>query len=263
MEGTTAELLRVTSVSKAFGGLRALQAVSLGVPEGLVVGLIGPNGSGKSTLFDIISGFQAADAGEIIYRGRHIERLGPERIALGGLVRTFQMSEGGQRLTTIENLLAAVPGQGEHRLLSSLVHLPATISRERRQLAHAREVLALLGLQAVADEYVGNLSGGQRKLVDLGRIFMARPRLALLDEPTAGVNPSLINVIIEALRRMHEEQDIDLLIVEHNMQVVQEFCDFVYVLDAGRVIASGTPEEVSSDQRVLESYLGAARVAVD
>lgn len=263
MESTTAELLRVTSVSKAFGGLRALQTVSLGVPEGLVVGLIGPNGSGKSTLFDIIAGFQRADAGEIAYRGRRIERLRPERIALRGLVRTFQMSEGGQRLTTIENLLAAVPGQGEHRLLSSLAHLPTTLRRERHHLSHAREVLALLGLRTVADEYVGNLSGGQRKLVDLGRIFMAQPRLALLDEPTAGVNPSLINVIIDALRRMHQERGIDLLIVEHNMQVVQEFCDLVYVLDAGRVIASGTPEAVRSDQRVLESYLGAARVAVD
>lgn len=263
MERGPGELLRVAAVSKAFGGLRALEGVTLAVPPERVVGLIGPNGSGKSTLFDIISGFQRADAGEIVYCGKRIERLPPERIARRGLMRTFQMSEGGLRLTTIENLMAAVPGQDEQRLLGALARLPATLGRERRQLAHAREVIGLLGLRAVADEYLGNLSGGQRKLVDLGRIFMARPRLALLDEPTAGVNPSLINVIIGALRRLHEEHDISLLIVEHNMQVVQEFCDLVYVLDAGRVIAAGTPLEVQRDPRVLESYLGSARAAVD
>jgi ABC-type branched-subunit amino acid transport system ATPase component len=263
MECGAADLLRVAAVSKSFGGLRALEQVSLAVPEGGVVGLIGPNGSGKSTLFDVISGFQRCDQGTIVYRGERIDGMRPDRIALRGLVRTFQMSEGGLRLTTIENLMAAVPGQGEHRLLASVAGLGATLGAERRHLARAREVIGMLGLGAVADEYVGRLSGGQRKLVDLGRVFMARPRLSLLDEPTAGVNPALIEVIVEALRTMNREEGISLLIVEHNMEVVQAFCDHVYVLDAGQLIASGTPEEVRADARVLEIYLGRSRAAVD
>ena len=254
------ELLRVTGVSKAFGGLRALDGVSLAVPEGAVVGLIGPNGSGKSTLFDVISGFQRCDQGEISYRGGRIEGLPPDHIARSGLMRTFQMSEGGLRLTTIENLMAAVPGQGEHAVLTSLARIRAVLRAERQHLARAREVIAMLKLQAVADEYLGNLSGGQRKLVDLGRIFMARPPLSLLDEPTAGVNPGLIGVIVEALSTMNREEGISLLIVEHNMEVVQASCDHVYVLETGRLICDGTPGEVSADERVLESYLGSARV---
>ena len=256
-------LLNVVEVRKAFGGLQALQGVSLAVPEGRVVGLIGPNGSGKSTLFDIVTGFQRCDSGDVLYRGERIENLSPNRIALRGLIRTFQMSEGGQRMTTTENLLAAVPGQEEHRPLRTLFNLPAAFSRGREIRARARDVIGMLGLKEVADEYVGNLSGGQRKLLDLGRIFMARPRLSLLDEPTAGVNPRLIDVIVEALRRMNQDEGITLLIVEHNMRVIQEFCDYVYVLDAGRMICDGTPEQVSADARVLDSYLGRTRIEID
>lgn len=257
------ELLKVVELRKAFGGLQALRGVSLLVPQGRVVGLIGPNGSGKSTLFDIITGFQRCDSGAILYRGDRIEPLSPDRIALRGLIRTFQMSEGGQRMTTTENLLAAVPGQEEHRPVRTLLHLSAARSREREIRARAREVMGMLRLHDVADEYVGNLSGGQRKLLDLGRIFMARPKLSLLDEPTAGVNPRLIEVIVEALRRMNQDEGITLLIVEHNMRVIQEFCDYVYVLDAGRMICGGTPEQVSTDARVLDSYLGRTRIEID
>lgn len=256
-------LLEVNAVRKAFGGLHALRGVDLTVAEGQVVGLIGPNGSGKSTLFDIITGFQRCDGGEIAYLGEHIERLAPDEIARRGLVRTFQMSEGGLRLTAIENLMAAAPGQREHRLLAAALRLPATLRVERANLRRAREIIALLGLTAVADEYVGNLSGGQKKLLDLGRILMAQPKLSLLDEPTAGVNPGLIPVIIGTLRRMNQEHGISLLIVEHNMQVVQEFCDHVYVLDTGRLICEGTPEVVHADARVLDSYLGRAHVPTE
>jgi branched-chain amino acid transport system ATP-binding protein len=257
------ELLRAEEVRKAFGGLQALQGVSLSVREGGVVGLIGPNGSGKSTLFDIITGFQRCDAGAIIYCGERIEDLSPDRVARRGLMRTFQLSEGGQRMTTIENLLAAAPDQEEHRLVRTVLRLAAAGRRGREILDRARDVIRLLGLGHVADEYLGNLSGGQRKLVDVGRMFMARPRLALLDEPTAGVNPRLIDVIVEALRRMNQDEGITLLIVEHNMRVVQEFCDHVYVLDAGRLICSGTPEQVRADARVLDSYLGRTRLEIE
>jgi ABC-type branched-subunit amino acid transport system ATPase component len=263
MRESAPELLAVREVFKAFGGLQAVAGLSLAVPERGVIGLIGPNGSGKSTLFDMISGFQRCDGGQILYRGTRIDGWRPDQIARSGLMRTFQLSEGGLRLTAIENLLAAAPGQSEQGLLSLLVRPRATLKAERQRLGRAREVIAMLGLHAVADEYAGNLSGGQRKLLDLGRIFMARPQLALLDEPTAGVNPGLIGRIVEALSMMNREEGISLLIVEHNMDVVQASCDHVYVLDAGRLVCDGTPERVSADPRVLESYLGSARTTIE
>jgi ABC-type branched-subunit amino acid transport system ATPase component len=255
-------MLEVQGVSKSFEALAALQNVSLEVGQARIVGLIGPNGSGKSTLFDIISGFQRADAGRVTFRGARIDHRPPHAIAQAGLMRTFQLSEGGQRLTAIENLLAAAQDQAEANLPGAVLGLARLIRTERANLARAREVLRLLGLMQVANEYVGNLSGGQRKLVDLGRILMARPALCLLDEPTAGVNPALIEVILEALRVMWRDEGITLLIVEHNMQVVSAICETVYVLDAGVVIADGTPESIQRDERVLSSYLGRPRAAV-
>jgi ABC-type branched-subunit amino acid transport system ATPase component len=255
-------MLEVQGVSKSFEALAALQNVSLEVGQARIVGLIGPNGSGKSTLFDIISGFQRADAGRVTFRGARIDHRPPHAIAQAGLMRTFQLSEGGQRLTAIENLLAAAQDQAEANLPGAVLGLARLIRTERANLARAREVLRLLGLMQVANEYVGNLSGGQRKLVDLGRILMARPALCLLDEPTAGVNPALIEVILEALRVMWRDEGITLLIVEHNMQVVSAICETVYVLDAGVVIAEGTPESIQRDEQVLSSYLGRPRAAV-
>jgi neutral amino acid transport system ATP-binding protein len=255
-------MLEVQGVSKSFEALAALQNVSLEVGQARIVGLIGPNGSGKSTLFDIISGFQRADAGRVTFRGARIDHRPPHAIAQAGLMRTFQLSEGGQRLTAIENLLAAAQDQAEANLPGAVLGLARLIRAQRANLARAREVLRLLGLMQVANEYVGNLSGGQRKLVDLGRILMARPALCLLDEPTAGVNPALIEVILEALRVMWRDEGITLLIVEHNMQVVSAICETVYVLDAGVVIAEGTPESIQRDERVLSSYLGRPRAAV-
>jgi len=256
-------LLEVQDIGKSFAGLVALQSVSIGVEAGKIVGLIGPNGSGKSTLFDIITGFQRSDRGRIFYEGAAITGLPPHAIARRGLMRTFQMSEGGQRLTAIENLLAAAPEQEEQNLLGAALGVRALRRRARENLDRAREVLRLLGLTALGDELVGNLSGGQKKLMDLGRVFMARPKLSLLDEPTAGVNPTLINVILDSLRRMNREFGISLLVVEHNMQVVRDLCDYVYVLDAGSLICEGTPDVVQSDERVLEIYLSRTRVMAE
>ncbi|MGE3289922.1 MAG: ABC transporter ATP-binding protein [Geminicoccaceae bacterium] len=256
-------MLEVDHVSKSFGALRALSDVSLQVREGSIVGLIGPNGSGKSTLFDIITGFQRGDGGEIRFCGTPMHGSSPDVIARRGLMRTFQLSEGGQRMTAIENLLLAAQDQIELDLPRALLSLPRVLGTERRNLARAREVLTLLGLTRVGNEYVGNLSGGQRKLVDLGRILMARPRMCLLDEPTAGVNPSLINVIVDALAVMRAEEGITLLIVEHNTQVVASLCDEVWVLAAGSVIARGTPDEIREDDNVITSYLGRGREVDD
>ena len=259
---TPEPLLRVSNVSKSFGGLHALRDVSLSVPQGKVTGLIGPNGSGKSTLFEIISGFQSSDRSRIEFKGRKIDGLPPHRIGRLGLIRTFQLSEGGERLTVLENLLTAVSDLEEHRLLRALLHLPGLLREERENLDKAREVIALLGLGRVANEYAGNLSGGQRKLLDLGRVFMSGATLCLLDEPTAGVNPTLVNTILEALKHMNRGRGISIFVVEHNMRVISEICDHVYVLDAGKLVAEGPPDIVQRDDKVLDIYLGRSRMAL-
>lgn len=252
-------MLQVSSVSKSFASLKALQDVSLRVDAGEIVGLIGPNGSGKSTLFDIISGFQTPDRGKVVFNDDEIQRLPPYAIAQRGLIRTFQHSEGGERMTAIENLMAAARNQIEANLALAVLHRTTLRETERANLARTKDILELLGLSKVANEYVGNLSGGQRKLIDIGRVMMAKPQLCLLDEPTAGVNPSLINVIVDALVFMRRNEDITLLVVEHNMRAVSELCDRVYVLAAGTVIAEGTPQEIQQHDAVITSYLGRNR----
>jgi branched-chain amino acid transport system ATP-binding protein len=154
-------------------------------------------------------------------------------------------------------LLAAATDQQEHRLLTSVLHPRRVLAREAANLERAKAALDLLGLRPVGNEYLGNLSGGQRKLIDIGRMLMARPLLCLFDEPTAGVNPTLINTILDALKRMNREEGFSILVIEHNMQVVSEICDWVFVLAAGQIIARGTPDEIRSDPQVLHSYLGA------
>jgi ABC-type branched-subunit amino acid transport system ATPase component len=252
-----APILSVEGISKSFV-LPVLNNVSLSVPSGGVVGLIGPNGSGKSTLFNVITGFERPDSGSVRLKGERIDRLLPHAIAERGLMRTFQLSQGGLKLTAIENLMVSAPDHEEHRLFANLVNPRRVTRRERALVERAAEILALLGLTNVANEYLGNLSGGQRKLIDIGRMLMARPAICLFDEPTAGVNPVLIGVILSALRTMNEEHGFTIFLIEHNMRVVNELSGFVYVLSAGQLIAAGTPEEVRADDRVIASYMGHA-----
>jgi ABC-type branched-subunit amino acid transport system ATPase component len=231
----------------------------LRIPYRSITGLIGPNGSGKSTLFDIITGFQHADSGTVSFQGQRINQLAPYQIAQRGLMRTFQLPEGGHRLTTIEHLLVAATNQQEQNLLRTALRIRQMLRSERENLAKAQQILQLLQLERVANEYVGNLSGGQRKLVDIGRMLMASPVLCLLDEPTAGVNPTLINDILDALKRMHYQLGISVFIIEHNMSVISAICEYVFVLDAGQLIAAGPPEAIQADEKVLRSYLRGSR----
>jgi len=254
---STLPLLRVEELSKSFA-LPVLNRISLEVAAGGIVGLIGPNGSGKSTLFNVITGFERPDGGKVLLRGERIEGLLPHAIAQRGLMRTFQLSQGGLKLTAIENLMVAAPDHAEHRLLASLINPLRVLRRERVLVARAADILSLLGLTRVANEYLGNLSGGQRKLIDIGRMLMAQPEICLFDEPTAGVNPVLIDVILRALRAMNDEHRFTIFLVEHNMRVVNELCGFVYVLSAGRIISAGTLDAVRADERVIASYIGQA-----
>ena len=248
-------LLAVRGVVKRFGGLRALDGVSLDVRAGTVTGLIGPNGAGKTTLFEVVSGLVAADAGEI--------RLGEERlngepaheIARRGLARTFQIPRPLARLTVLENLLVYAKDQPGERL-SGLVARRAELRRQESLIeSRAREILALTDLDALRHEPAGSLSGGQKKLLELARVLMARPSVVLLDEPGAGVNPALMRSLVSAIRALHRS-GMTFLVIEHDMDLVAELCDPVIVLAAGRTLAEGSFAEIRRDPRVLEAYLG-------
>jgi len=248
-------MLKVENVHKSFGGILALNGVTFSVEPNSITGLIGPNGSGKSTLFNVISGFYNKDRGEIYFKGKKIEGIEPYRIAMLGVGRTFQISEVPEKMTVLENLLLAPKSQIGEGIFNVFLH-PLKIKRENEKLLKdAYEILELVQLYDLRNEYAGNLSGGQKKLLSLGRILMSDPILLLLDEPTAGVNPTLIRDLIVAIKNLRAEKGQTILLVEHNMKVISEICDRVIVLDFGKKIAEGTPEEIQKNEKVLEAYL--------
>lgn len=248
-------ILKIEHIYKNFGGILALNGVSFSVEANSITGLIGPNGSGKSTLFNVISGFYRKDSGEIYFRGEKIERLEPCNIAMLGIGRTFQISEAPEKTTVLENLLLAPKRQCGEGVFNVFLN-PLRIKREHEQhLNNALGILELVQLTDLKNEYAENLSGGQRKLLSLGRILMSEPQLLLLDEPTAGVNPTLVKDLMVAIRNLRDQKGITILLVEHNMRVISEICERVIVLDFGQKIAEGTPEEIQSNEAVLEAYL--------
>ena len=251
---TADPFLTIRAVRKRFGGVTALDGVSLEVPAGAVFGLIGPNGSGKTTLFNVITGFLRPDAGAVFFEGRQVTGQKPHRVAQLGLCRTFQASACPQRMTVMENMLLAAREQAGESLLALVVRRGQVRAEERQNLSRARELLAIVNLSAKADEYAGSLSGGQRKLLSLAQALMAEPKLILLDEPVAGVNPVLAEEIAVVIRRLRGEGR-NFLIVEHNMKFIRETCERVAVLDSGRVMAEGTPAEVLAREDVLRAYL--------
>jgi len=224
-------------VHKSFGGIRAVNGVSLALERGRIYGLIGPNGSGKTTLFNCITGVERCDAGAIVLEGTPIQDLKPYQIARRGVGRTFQMIRVFPELTALENLLVVTTGD----------HAAAT--------TRARELLAFVKLEALAGEYAGNLSYGQQKLVEFVRMLMRDPSLVLLDEPAAGVNRTLLNELLDAVRRLRDAGKT-VLLVEHDMKVVMGLCETVFVLDHGEKIAEGPPGVIQTDERVIEAYFG-------
>jgi len=232
-----APILEVRGVSKRFGGVQALDGVEMAVRAGRITGVIGPNGSGKSTLFDAITGVTRADGGSIRFRGEEIGRLGPDRINRLGIARTFQLTRLFGQLTAFENLVVVARGERE-------------AARER-----ADELLGFVGLGHVRDEYGDNLSYGQQKLVEFARLTMNDPDLVMLDEPFAGVNPTLERRL---LARMEDWLGAGktILLTDHEMTIMMEICEELVVLDHGEVIARGTPAEVRADERVMEAYFG-------
>lgn len=248
-------MLRATDVFVSYGGFRALRGVSIAAEPGSIVGLVGPNGSGKSTLLNVIAGVQRPDSGSISLDGRLVPTGRPERAARHGIGRTFQIPRLARRLTVFQNVqMAAADQPGE--TVATLFFDPARVrAREREVAALAHAMLLRVDLGHQAGDYAGALSGGQQKLLAMAMLLMVQPRVLLLDEPAAGVNPMLIERQVELLRELRHEGRI-IVLVEHNMEMIANVCDRVIVLDAGEVIAEGTPAAIRADQRVMRSYLG-------
>jgi ABC-type branched-subunit amino acid transport system ATPase component len=251
-------MLTIKNLEKRFGSLRALDDVSLEVEDDSIVGLIGPNGSGKTTLFNVVSGFYEKDGGEIFFKGARIDGLPPNKIAKKGLCRTFQVSKAPEKMTVLENMLLAAKRQLGENPFSALFMRPRVQKLEKANLVRALELLDMLQLAHLKNDYAGDLSGGQKKLLSLGRVFMLKPDMILLDEPTAGVNPTLRVQLMEAIKRLQEMEKKAFFIIEHSMKVISNICDKVYVLNFGKKIAEGTPEEIQQNEQVLEAYLSGA-----
>ena len=248
-------MLRVEDVYKSFGGVQALSGVSFQVEPESITGLIGPNGSGKSTCFNVISGFYSKDRGNIYFQGEKLEHLEPFEIARKGIGRTFQISEAPEKMTVMENLLLAPRNQTGEGVFNVFFRSARIRQETDEHLQEIDGILKLVQLYDLRNEYAGNLSGGQKKLLSLGRILLSDPTLILLDEPTAGVNPTLINDLMVAVKKLRDERGKTILLVEHNMKVISQICNKVIVLDFGRKIAEGTPREIQNNEKVLEAYL--------
>lgn len=245
-------LLTVNSVSKSFGGVKANQSISISVPEGAIVGLIGPNGSGKTTLFNSIVGYHPIDSGEIWFDGKEISSLTVPHIARRGLLRTFQQTRIYNELDGMDNMRLSSPEIDQFSISNMFSRIGSDVDKR------AEELLEFVGLHSKRNLLAGNLSFGQQKLLEFAMALMKKPRLLLLDEPTAGINPTLINGLIDRLRRANQDFGITLLVIEHNMRVIMNLAEHIHCLAHGQHLTDAPPEEIKNDQRVIDAYLGAS-----
>ena len=243
-------MIECEGVTKAFGGIVANNEITLEVPEGRITGLIGPNGSGKTTLFNSIVGYHPVDAGSIKFEGREISDLRVQQIARLGLLRTFQQTRIYSKMNCVDNMLISVPHRTQTYRAMFSKYPPDVTER-------AEALLEFVGLYEKRFLISGNLSFGQQKLLEFAMALMNEPRVLLLDEPTAGINPTLINGLIDRLRRATSELGVTLFVIEHNMPVIMGLADNIYCLANGRLLAHGPPEKIQNDQRVINAYLGA------
>lgn len=248
--------LRVEHLSHSFGGFRAVSDCTFDIARGSISALIGPNGAGKSTVVGLIGGALRVQSGSIWFDGADVTRLAAYQIARRGLLRTYQVSREFPRLTVMENLLVAPPHQRGENLWYALFQ-PSVGRRQDAELAaQAREVLETYGLLSLRDEYAGNLSGGEKRLLELARAEMAEPKFMLLDEPMAGINPALIARLDGHIRRLRDQHGTTFLLVEHNLDVVERICDRVVVMALGRTLAEGTMADLRQNPEVVRAYLG-------
>ena len=250
-------LLDIVDVHKTFGGVRAVQGCTFGLGRGRITGLIGPNGAGKTTLFNMIAGAFPPTAGGIHFDGEDVTGLPAHRLFHKGIVRTFQIPHEFGRMTCLENLMLVPPGQSGERLWSTWLGWGRVRDEETAIRKKALDVLDFLKMSHLADKLASDVSGGQKKLLELGRTMMTDATLVLLDEPGAGVNRTLLGEIAHAIRTLNEERGYTFCIIEHDMGFIAELCDPVICMAEGTVLREGTMAEVRRDPRVLEAYLGA------
>jgi branched-chain amino acid transport system ATP-binding protein len=254
--GTVAPLaIRVSKLSKRYGAIAALDECTLEVAKGSIVGLIGPNGSGKSSLIEAVSGLITQDSGSIFLNGADISDAAPSQRALRGLCRTFQISRVWRRMSVWENLLASFPAHGRDSVARTIFRRSAVNAQDRADIETTGAVLDELGLWHVRDLPAGQLSGGQLRLVEFGRIMVSGGTVALLDEPLAGINPVMGDTITNVIRRL-QDRGITVILVEHNLRVIGELCPLVFAMHQGRVVSSGTLAELASQEMFAETYMG-------
>jgi branched-chain amino acid transport system ATP-binding protein len=242
--------LKVSDVSKSFGGVIANDTINLSVPKGSIIGLIGPNGSGKTTLFNSIVGYHPIDNGSISFEGREISGMRVPEIARLGLLRTFQQTHIYGKMTCVENMQISVPHTNES-IRTMFSKYPPEVTDK------AESLLEFVGLHEKRHLMAGDLSFGQQKLLEFAMALMNEPKLLLLDEPTAGINPTLINALIERLKRTNADLGITLFVIEHNMRAIMNLAEHIYCLAHGQLLTSGPPDQIQNDQRVIDAYLGA------
>jgi branched-chain amino acid transport system ATP-binding protein len=249
-------IIEVRRVSKRFGGLTAVDECTLAVERGSITGLIGPNGAGKSTLFNTVAGVYPADEGSVHFDGEDVTDLPPHALFRRGLLRTFQIPHEYSGMTALENLMMVPGDQSGERLLATWLR-PARVAREERELrGKAEEVLDFLGLSPVKNELAGNLSGGQKKLLELGRTMMVEAKVVLLDEIAAGVNRTLLNDLLANIERLNRELGYTFFVIEHDMELIGRLCDPVIVMAEGSVMTQGAIEDIKADPAVVEAYFG-------
>ena len=249
-------MLKIKDLNKSFGGLKAVNNVNLEVDKGSITGLIGPNGAGKTTLFNTIAGLFAPDNGDVYLEEKNIAGLKPHELFSMGVLRTFQIAHEFASLTVLENLMMVPGNQRGEKLIYALFGDKAVKKEEEKIRAKAIEVIEFLNLKHLTQEIAGNLSGGQKKLLELGRTMMVEANLVLLDEVGAGVNRTLLNEISDAILRLNKERNYTFFVIEHDMDLIEKICDPVIVMAEGSVLFEGKFAEVKSNEEVIEAYLG-------